>query len=639
MELLQTKGEISYFRAFLLGILLIPINLYWIMQAETIYRPVFSTLFTLFYNVTFSLFVLVVINTLLKRYIPKAALQPSELLIIYVMLSIATAIFGHDLMLVMIQNLTAFWFASPENEWSILYGRHLPQWLSVVDEKALLSYYEGESTLYLALHLKAWLIPAAFWGGFLIVLLFVLVCINSIVRKQWTENEKLSYPVIQLPLELARGGTGLLGNRHLWIGFAIAGGIDLINGLHGIFPVLPSIKPTYNIAPLFTTKPWNAIGWTPVAIYPFVVGLSYFLPLNLAFSAWFFHVFWKIELIFRKAVGLWGAPGPYRSFETSGAWMVLAAFVLCGNWKYLKQVLGRAIRGNQHSSKAYAEEPMSYRAATMGLILGIIALVGSLAYAGMSAWVAALFLLVYLVYSIALARVRAEIGPPSHDAEMIGPEMILLNSLGARRIGVRSITMFSRTYWMSRAYRSHPVGHQLEGFKIAQTIGASSRTFLAAMIVASVIGTLAGFWAFLDNMYRHGAGNVYHNIGGESFRRLEVWLQNPLAGNNLMLRDVGLGAAITALLTVLHQRFVGFPFHPVGYAVACGWVMSIAWFSIFFSWLVKWGILKFGGIRLYRQMVPFFLGLILGQHVVGGLWTIIGEIRGAHVHQFFPYAF
>jgi hypothetical protein len=125
------------------------------MQAETIYRPVFSTLFTLFYNVTFSLFVLVVLNALLKRYTPRVALQPSELLIIYVMLSIATAIFGHDLMLVMIQNLTAFWFATPENEWSILYGRHLPQWLSVVDEKALLSYYEGESTLYLAMHLKA----------------------------------------------------------------------------------------------------------------------------------------------------------------------------------------------------------------------------------------------------------------------------------------------------------------------------------------------------------------------------------------------------------------------------------------------------------------------------------------------------
>ena len=92
------------------------------MQAETIYRPVFSTLFTLFYNVTFSLFVLVVLNALLKRYIPGIAFQPSELLIVYVMLAIATAIFGHDLMLVMIQNLTAFWFATPENQWGVLFG-------------------------------------------------------------------------------------------------------------------------------------------------------------------------------------------------------------------------------------------------------------------------------------------------------------------------------------------------------------------------------------------------------------------------------------------------------------------------------------------------------------------------------------
>ena len=63
-------------------------------------------------------------------------------------------------------------------------------------------------------------------------------------------------------------------------------------------------------------------------------------------------------------------------------------------------------------------------------------------------------------------------------------------------------------------------------------------------------------------------------FSNESFRRLEVWLENPLEGNNQMLMDVGLGAGITILLTLLHQRFVGFPFHPVGYAVACGWVLS-----------------------------------------------------------------
>ena len=83
--------------------------------------------------------------------------------------------------------------------------------------------------------------------------------------------------------------------------------------------------------------------------------------------------------------------------------------------------------------------------------------------------------------------------PPAHDAEWIGPEMMLLNSLGARTVGQRNIALFSRTYWMSRAYRSHPVGHQLEGFKIAQTVGASSRGFLGAMVIAVIVGTAAGF--------------------------------------------------------------------------------------------------------------------------------------------------
>ena len=607
------------------------------MQAETIYRPVFSTLFTLFYNVTFSLFVLVLINTLLKKYLSRIAFQPSELLIVYVMLSIATAIFGHDLMLVMIQNLTSFWFATPENQWSVIFGRHLPDWLSVADQKALIGYQHGEATLYNTLHLNAWLIPACFWGGFLIVILLVLVCINTVVRRQWTENEKLAYPIIQLPLELARGGSGLLGNRALWIGFALAGGMDLLNGLHGLYPTVPSFKPTYDLAPLVTTKPWNAIGWTPIAVYPFVVGLSYFLPLNLSFSAWFFHVFWKGELVFRNAIGVFSVPGPYRSFETAGAWIVLALFALWSSRKHLKQVGIWIIHGQP--SESAADEPMSYRTAMAGIIVGMAILTFSLHYIGMSIGIAFVFLLIYIVYAVAIARIRAEIGPPAHDAEMIGPEMLLLNGFGARAIGQRNIALFSRTYWMSRAYRSHPVGHQLEGFKIAQTLGASNRRFLIAMIVAVVVGTIAGFWVFLDSMYRHGALNVYHNIASESFRRMEVWLESPLAGNDQMLKDVGLGAVITVFLMVLHQRFVGFPFHPVGYAVSCGWVLSLAWFSIFCAWLIKWCILRTGGIRLYRKAVPFFVGLILGQHVVGGLWTIFGEIRGAHVHQFFPYAF
>ena len=67
-------------RAFVLAVLLTPPNLLWIIQAETINRPVFATLFTLFFNVTFTLFILVLVNALLKRYSPRSALTEPILL-------------------------------------------------------------------------------------------------------------------------------------------------------------------------------------------------------------------------------------------------------------------------------------------------------------------------------------------------------------------------------------------------------------------------------------------------------------------------------------------------------------------------------------------------------------------------------
>ena len=151
---------------------------------------------------------------------------------------------------------------------------------------------------------------------------------------------------------------------------------------------------------------------------------------------------------------MWSVPGPYRSFETAGAWIVLAFAALWSSRKYLIQVAGWTIRGQPPETTA--DEPMTYRAAVGGMLVGGAILVLALSYAGMTSWIAILFLLIYIVYAVAIARIRAEIGPPAHDAEWIGPEMMLLNSLGARTVGQRNIALFSRTYWMSRAYRSHP---------------------------------------------------------------------------------------------------------------------------------------------------------------------------------------
>jgi len=61
----------------------------------------------------------------------------------------------------------------------------------------------------------------------------------TILRKQWAETERLSYPTIQLPLEMTNPETDLFLRKLFWIGFSIAALVDLLNGLSFVLPSVP----------------------------------------------------------------------------------------------------------------------------------------------------------------------------------------------------------------------------------------------------------------------------------------------------------------------------------------------------------------------------------------------------------------
>ena len=209
---------------------------------------------------------------------PNLAFRSAELLLLYVMLSFATTLAGCDVLQAVLSVLGhAFWFATEENEWKTLFWSHIPRWLTVDDKKALQGYYLGESSFYTEAHLRAWAPVILAWLALFLVLAFIFLCLNTILRRQWADRERLTFPIIQLPLQMTNPASNFFRNKRMWIGFAIAAGISLFNGLSTLYPSIPYIPVTRRFF-AFLDPPLSFYGEATLAFYPFAIGIMFLMP-------------------------------------------------------------------------------------------------------------------------------------------------------------------------------------------------------------------------------------------------------------------------------------------------------------------------------------------------------------------------
>ncbi|MDE0398150.1 MAG: hypothetical protein OXL96_10120 [Candidatus Poribacteria bacterium] len=617
-----------------IGIALILINAYWIALVSGIHHSLNPAYASLFIGPIVNLFFLVLLNTLLKQFRPQLALNRAQLLIVYQMLVMLCLVSGHNPMDFILGILAhPFWFATFENEYAALFHRYIPPWFTIQDKSALTGFFEGNSSLYTAQHLLAWVGPTLLWSFVTFVLFFILMCFNSIQRLQWSERERLSYPITQLPIEMTT--PRFFSRRLLWLGFGICAAVELLNGLHFLYPFIPSVPlkiPDFG-AKIFTSKPWSAIGWLPLFFYPWVIGLTFFVPLELSFSVWFFFLFTKFQLILGSIGGWKSLPGfPYYNQQGIGAWLTLGILVLWASRKHLKTVLTLVLKPPPSTN-----EPFQYRTALLGILIGTVILVIIFQQAGISVGILFAFLCLYVLMSIAITYARAAVGVPYHEVIWTHPQLMLVSVLGVRRIGASNLTLLSFLYPYVRDNVSHPMPSQLEGFKIAERARLSQKKMAIAMIVALLVATPVSFWAYLHLMYQHGAvqseGYII-GIGVETFERLLLpWLQQPHAPDSTGLSFTAFASLFTLGLMFLRRQFIWFPFHPAGYALGLSAGMVWVWSAVCVGWFIKAVLLKFGGLRTYRKAAPFFVGVILGDFLIGTFWSLMGAVFEIPVYR------
>ena len=620
----------------LIGLALVAFNSYWCLMGTEVWHSTQLTIASLFFNAVFTLLVLVLLNLLLTRFLPRMSMSQADLQTIYVMVVMLTTISGHTMMGYLIPVLAhAFQFASPENEWIPLFGHHIPTWIAVKDARILEGFYDGDSTLYTSATLNAWIPPVLAWSGFVIALWLTLLSVTVFLRKQWTENERLNYPIVQLPLALTSNPKRFFSSPWMWLGFALAGGAELLNGLNYLFPDIPSLPLKGKTIGQFSSKPWSAMGAIRISFYPFSIGLMFFTPLDLSFSCWFFWLLSRVQLIVTDALG---ARNIYHLEQQTGAWIAFGCIPLwIGRRHYgriLRKVLGiqraRSPKSEAVSVPDDSDEPMRYRTAAGLFTVGMLFLFFFCYQMGMTFWAIGLFFLLYFPLVIGITRIRAEIGPPLHQLIFVDPGRTMVLAFGTRRLGAANLTGLTFLYPFVRCFRAHPTPSELEAFRLAERTRIGYRQLLIGMILAIVFGILITFWAYLHVLYDMGAGSkargwiVY--MGWETFNRLQTWLVSPRETSVPELGVIGSSFLFTIFLMVMKMRFLWWPLHPGGYVLVSGTGMGGLWFPIFLSWLAKAIVLKIGGVRLYRQAVPFFLGLILGDYTLGCVWSLIGLV-------------
>jgi len=604
-------------RILLIALFLIPVNSLWLMTAS-LWGAGYPTTVSLFFNVIFYLFILVLINQLIKSVSPRRAFSKRDLLIIYTMLAVASGINGLDMLQLIGATIAGPHFlATPENEWGEIFLKYIPSWLVVSDKTTLEKYAQGESSLYLMNNLKPWVAPALLWSAFTISLVLVMLGLTLILSSRWVSEEKLSYPIIQLPLRMVE--SSFLRNRVMWLGFAISIFLGTLNGIHFFFPGFPSMGKPINIGQYFTEKPLNAIGWLPIAVHPFAVGLGFFMPVELSFSCWFFYFFWKFERVLAAILGLRVQGFPFIDEQTTGAYI---GFALVALWMARKHII-RAF--NFSPSTSTPEFRKTHRFAIGSILVGAVGITAFCLRAGMGFKAIFLFFAGYFLISISIGRIRAELGSPVHDLHFSGPGRMMVSLLGTHRFSQADLTITSLFWYFNRAYRSHPMPCILEGVKLGERTGGSAFRVGMFVLFATVLASLCGFWAHLQGTFRHGGwGKMWPAY--ETYNRLSGWLTTPTGGSLSYISAFSFGTLFVVILSIVRMRFIWFPLHPVGLVVSSSWGMNPFWFSIFLSWAVKFTILRYGGLRLYRKSIPLFLGFILGEFMADSGICIVGTL-------------
>ncbi|MBC7328717.1 hypothetical protein H5T87_11505, partial [bacterium] len=525
-------------------------------------------------GVMFLLFIILIINGFIRKYFPHKALSSGELIAIYAMAMVSAPFSSFGLVQFLIPSIGDLkYFSKIELHWD-KFLRYLPKYLYLQNEEAIRLFFDGGGKI----PWKDWAVPLINWLIFSLTLYFFFWCVGVIFRKQWVEREKLTFPLVIVPLEMLREPEeGHFFNSFIRHPLTLTGMfLAMLSQIsYGIYHIKPSIPPLVllhnNLMRFFPQPPWNAMQWLEISLYPSILGLAYIVSAEVAFSCWFFYILGKFELVLGSAMafsagresGFW-ARFPGLEEQSLGAFLIIFALLLWSAREHLKDVFLKAIGRKEIDDSA---EPLSYKTAFWGIIFSLVVLLVWLKRAGLSIGFSLFFIFIFLIFSLVLSRMRAEGGltwvhVPDH------PSNIAVSALGVEGAGERNLTILSALKFMEVDGRGYIMPSEVEVLRFSPTEGKKGWLITLGVWLSIIACVIVAVITTLYLYYHNGAGSAKADrwrveSGVWGFRELASWLNVSTQKNPYRFGYSAIGAIFTLFLGLMRYRFTWWPFHPL----------------------------------------------------------------------------
>jgi hypothetical protein len=576
-------------------------------------------------------------NTVMAGMGRNLALNRSELIVVYIMLIVVASLATMGLCETILPAISGvFYYASPENKWAEILFPILPDAIMLNDGMENRTFYEGFGTKDFSVPWGIWLRPMAMWGVFLLALYLTMVCIAVILRRQWMDRERLSYPLVQVPQALIRGEEAdsivnpFFKNRIVWAGAALPILVGLFTGLNKYLAGFPVIPTAWSFPIGFGQSINMTISFA-------VLGFSYLIGPDIAMGIWGFALLSKVEKMFFVANGVtkqqdvWAvATSELLNYQGLGGLIVFVGIGLWVGREHLAQVFRKFL--GRESELSDDDEIMTYRSAVFGCLIGTVVMIGWFMYLGTPLWAASLFVFLAMVIFTGLSRVVAESGIAAIISPMIAPDFMVYG-LGSKLLGATATANFSMGYIFGADIRVFLLGVVANGLKLIEGMNRGSRRIVFwAIVIAIVLGVTGSLFTVMSLGYRDGGINsnawFFKSMPGIIYKMAATNIAEPQGVYWEGLSFVGVGAGAMLALTWLRQRFLWWPLHPIGFPIMTSWLVDWMWFSVFLAWLIKVTILKYGGASLFARSRYFFLGMIAGRMLITGGFLVLDYLTG-----------